>query len=126
MSTFRDYNWPEERRIEATWSTYVDVLKHHAEVRGDKIALTWINEDGSDGASFTYRQLLDKSSSLAYKMLTKWKINRGDRVILMYPPGTRAKQTFAPLAFYVCACIVACLTQPQHALSSSHSSSATL
>lgn len=77
----------EEKKILDTCSTFVDVLKYHADVRPDKVLLTWVDDDGNDGASFTFRQLLERATSLAYKMQTAWKFNRGDRIILMYPPG---------------------------------------
>ncbi|MBQ4862211.1 non-ribosomal peptide synthase/polyketide synthase [Pseudoalteromonas sp. MMG013] len=73
--------------------TLIDLLKIRAEENGNKTA--FIFDNGNERTETSYLELFQKSNTLANTILQK--ANKGDRVILLYPPGL----DFI-FAFYAC------------------------
>ncbi|OWM69222.1 uncharacterized protein LOC116212053 isoform X2 [Punica granatum] len=72
-------------------STLNEYLKHWGthEVSKNKMLYTWINDEGAAVAQRTYGELEANAAFIAHKLLTSQKpsIKRGDRVLLVHPPG---------------------------------------
>ncbi|WP_196761521.1 non-ribosomal peptide synthase/polyketide synthase [Pseudoalteromonas luteoviolacea] len=73
--------------------TLIDLLKIRAEEDGNKTA--FIFDNGNERTQASYLELFQKSNALANTILKK--ANKGERVILLYPPGL----DFI-FAFYAC------------------------
>src|SRR5215467_12460136 len=77
--------------------TLVDLLRFQAERSPSHIAFTVLNEDASEGASLTYGDLLMRARAVA-AMLQEQNL-RGERALLVYPPGLDYL-----VAFFGCLC----------------------
>lgn len=65
---------------------YVAILQHWAEKRGDCVAYRFTDVETLDEA-ITFRELWEEVQALAGYLQGKCRIRRGDRVLLLYPPG---------------------------------------
>ncbi|TWU04303.1 aminotransferase class I/II-fold pyridoxal phosphate-dependent enzyme [Stieleria varia] len=65
---------------------YVSVLEHWAEHRPDSIAFGFTDVESTDD-SLTYEKLWQEVRGLAGYLQGRCRVRRGDRVLLIYPPG---------------------------------------
>lgn len=68
-------------------SSFVEVLLKWHKVHPFKMAYSFLDDKGEVSKSLTYRQLLQKSCTVADHLRTVAKLNPGDRVLLVYPPS---------------------------------------
>ena len=55
---------------------------------------SWIHDNGKDETEFTYDYVWNKAGSIAYRLVDKYKLKKGDRVILCYGFGLEFFITF--------------------------------
>ena len=66
---------------------FLDRVKRQAEADPDRKLYTWLDEYGKEADSLSYGQLWSRAGAVAHLLLTKYKLQRGDRVSLA-PPDT--------------------------------------
>lgn len=64
-------------------TTLVDVLLHRASTQPDRIAYTFLADGENESGSLTYRELDTQARAIATKIQAT--VERGDRVLLIYP-----------------------------------------
>lgn len=64
----------------------LSILEHHAHVRGDAIAIRFLENGDIEKTSMSYRELHQRAKQLAHDL--RAQCEKGDRVILWYPQGT--------------------------------------
>ena len=62
----------------------VNCLDRHIPARGDQVALIWETDDGENGTTLTYRQLLSEVCRMA-NVLKSRGVKKGDRVTIYLP-----------------------------------------
>ncbi|KAJ3018571.1 hypothetical protein HKX48_002804 [Thoreauomyces humboldtii] len=68
--------------------TLIHYLQESARIDGSKISHTYLLDPAAKKTtSLTFTQLDAVSAALAYKMVNTWNLRKGDRVLLLYPPG---------------------------------------
>ena len=67
--------------------TFPDVLAYQAQVRGHKMALTYVDDKGDEVASMTFGELYAEARKLAGHLRSSFGVEAGDRVLLIYLPG---------------------------------------
>ena len=60
---------------------------HMAKLKSGEIFSSWIHDNGKDETDFTYDYMWQKAGTIAYRLVEKFKLKRGDRVILCYGFG---------------------------------------
>lgn len=66
-------------------SSFVDLLSHRAQSQPDQLAYTFLQDGETEAGSLTYLQLDERARAIA---TTLQNLNaRGDRALLIYPPG---------------------------------------
>ena len=68
-------------------TTFLDVFDMFVIDTPSKTALSFLDDYGDVATSLTYQRLADSSKVLAAHMLSKLKLKKGDRVVLVYPPS---------------------------------------
>ncbi|KAF8821373.1 putative type I fatty acid synthase, partial [Cardiosporidium cionae] len=76
---------------------FSEVLRKYSLTISDEVALNWLNAQGQISSSLTYKELFDRIIQIAAFLRIKLGLNRGDRAILCFPPGTDF-----PVAFFAC------------------------
>ncbi|MEO8497155.1 MAG: AMP-binding protein, partial [Planctomycetota bacterium] len=76
-------------------SSLVDLLRRRAAERPNELAYQFLTDGQAEGARLTYEQLYVESKAIAERLLACAR--RGDRALLLYPPGPE----FLP-AFFGC------------------------
>lgn len=64
-----------------------EILKWRATTTGDHTVFTLLNSKGNNAASLTCSQLHKRAERVGCLLLEKGKLNTGDHVALIYPPG---------------------------------------
>ena len=77
---------------ETAWSvpqleTVPDYLDHWATVQSDKCLYSFLDIDGAEQESYTYRQFRERTLQLAAYLSGTVGLRHGERVLLVYPPG---------------------------------------
>ena len=67
------------------YRTLIDVLRRRAGEQSEKLAYTFLNDDGIETSKLTYGEL-DRQARAIGALLQR-TITQGDRVLLFYPPG---------------------------------------
>eukprot|EP00978_Attheya_sp_CCMP212_P028707 scaffold99901_cov35-Attheya_sp.AAC.2 len=68
-------------------SSVLSVFDNHVSNRPDALIYSWLDEKTNVVKSFTHKQLWTASRNVAYKLVTKHGIKRGDRAMIIYPLG---------------------------------------
>jgi|GEM_PF-293209 len=69
----------------ANWQSFVDVLRSHAALRGDRLAYVYLKDGETEDDSITFAQLDLRVKSIAAELQ---QVTRpGDRALLMFAPG---------------------------------------
>lgn len=74
--------------------TIVDYLKHFASVQPDKLLYSYLEVDGTERDAYTYQAFEERTRSLADHIQRLPGIQRGDRALLVYPPGLEVITAF--------------------------------
>lgn len=90
-------------------STLIHLLRRRVQEQGEKTVYTYLNDGETDETRLTYGQL--EGGALAIAAHLQSLISPGERVLLLYPPGTDF-----PEAFFGCLCagMIAVPTYPPH------------
>ncbi|MCB9941402.1 MAG: AMP-binding protein [Planctomycetaceae bacterium] len=67
------------------YTSLVDVLRRRFEDSGDKLAYQFLADGSKQDARLTYSELADRSHAVAMRLQAI--ADRGDRALLLYPPG---------------------------------------
>jgi len=67
--------------------TIVDALEHWAAVHPDKCLFSFLDIDGRERDTYTYLAFSERTRHLAQHLCLQKGLRRGDRVLLVYPPG---------------------------------------
>ena len=73
-------------------ATLVDILREHAEVQPDKIAITYLKDGEDEELHITYGELDLRARVIAAKL--QELDGQGERVLLLYPPGLEYIEAF--------------------------------
>jgi thioester reductase-like protein len=79
-------------------STLVDYLEHRAAEQPDKCLFTFLDVDGRERDTYSYLAFHERTRHLAEYLSTQVKLGRGDRVLLVYPPGLEVIVAFVACA----------------------------
>lgn len=82
------------KRPSAELKTLVDYLKYWTERQPDKILQRFLDIEGQERESYTYRSFEERTRELAGYLLSEAGLKRGDRVLLVYPPGLEVIASF--------------------------------
>jgi thioester reductase-like protein len=78
--------------------TLVRYLDHWSEERGDAVSQRFLDVEGREVESYTFASFAERSRELAAFLSREAGLRRGDRVVLVYPPGLELNA-----AFFACA-----------------------
>jgi thioester reductase-like protein len=78
--------------------TLVDFLEHWAEVQPDRCLYSFLEVDGSERDAYTYQAFHERTRNLADFMTRIPGLERGDRALLVYPPGLEVIVAFVACA----------------------------
>lgn len=67
--------------------TILSVIARHVDERPDHELFRWVNKQGSVSDSVSYKELWDKSCAVAQLLQAKDDLQKGDRVMIVYPFG---------------------------------------
>lgn len=67
--------------------TILEKLSENISKHANKTALTFLKSDGSIEQQYTYKELDTESTKLGVWLLSNTSLQKGDRVMLVYPPG---------------------------------------
>ncbi len=76
---------PSTRRRWDTYASFPERVYEHARLRPDARALTFLTGSSEESVSVTYAQLMNEVATVAAAIEAGTR--RGDRVLLLYPPG---------------------------------------
>ncbi|CAI5535525.1 unnamed protein product [Closterium sp. Naga37s-1] len=76
---------PEWLRDEAL--PFLELFERNARKFPNKAAVTWVEEKGEMKQWYTYEELDALSRAVSASLVGEWGAARGDRVVLLYPPG---------------------------------------
>lgn len=79
-------------------ASIIHEFKHQVEKTPDQLLYAFLNLHGKISQSYTYREFLDRTTDIASHLQRSYKLNEGDRVLLVYPPGLEMI-----CAFFACA-----------------------
>jgi len=68
-------------------SSVLDVLRANAERHPDKLLYAFLDKHGRTTESYTYESLLRRTEEIASHLYATHRLESGQRVILVYPPG---------------------------------------
>ncbi len=90
-------------------SSLIHMLRRRVQEHGEKTVFTYLKDGESQETSLTYRELERRALAIAAHLQSS--LSPGERVLLLYPPGTEF-----PAAFFGCQCagMVAVPTYPPH------------
>jgi acyl-CoA synthetase (AMP-forming)/AMP-acid ligase II len=78
--------------VDCEFTSLADLLRVRAETAGDELAYQFLIDGKTEGARLTYAELLAGADAISVQLLTV--ANRGDRALLLYPPGTEFLTAF--------------------------------
>jgi acyl-CoA synthetase (AMP-forming)/AMP-acid ligase II len=78
---------------QANRSVHEHIFKH-GETHPTKPAVTWIGENGKEQGVRTYGDLCQRARAVAYRLVEKYGVKPGDRVVLVLPPGLEFLDAF--------------------------------
>jgi len=81
----------------AQMNSVVDYLEHWAEAQPDKLLNSFLDLNGAERESYTYREFNERTNCLADFISRTARLRPGDRVLLVYPPGLEVT-----CAFFAC------------------------
>ena len=67
--------------------TIIDALEHWATVQPDKCLYSFLDVEGRERDTYTYLAFHERTRHLAQHLCLQKGLRRGDRVLLVYPPG---------------------------------------
>src|SRR5215210_5548281 len=73
------------------WRSLVALLEHRAATAGDQIIFSFVRGDCRD-ASITFRALHERATAIAGELQSK--VARGERALLLFPPGLEFIEAF--------------------------------
>jgi len=79
-------------------NSIIDYLEHWTRVQPDKCFSSFLNVHGEEIETYTYSSFNQRSRHLAEYLFRQVGIKRGDRVLLVYPPGLEAIVSFVACA----------------------------
>ena len=88
---------------------FLDLLERTISRKNEEIFATWYDKSKKPVNQYTYQDIWDEASIVAYELLTKYKLKKGDRVVLCYNFGL---QFFAGFLGCLRAGVVAVLVYP--------------
>lgn len=65
-----------------------------ARTHPDRVLFTFVDDGGREAATLTARQAVDRAEAIAHELRHEYKLERGDRVLLVYPPGLEFVEAF--------------------------------
>lgn len=65
----------------------IDLLRQRAQSSPDHVLFTLMNSRGTEVESITCSQLLKKAERIGLLLIDKGRLNPGDHVALIFPPG---------------------------------------
>ncbi len=65
----------------------LDKLYERATETPDKLLYCFLNQEGVEKESYTYREFLEQTRRIAAHLFHNYSLAQGDRVLLAYPPG---------------------------------------
>jgi acyl-CoA synthetase (AMP-forming)/AMP-acid ligase II len=78
-------HFKDQQKVKLNWSTYVDLLVDRAGERPDQKVYTFLHRGETEADTLTYREL-DRQARAIATVLQSCKA-RGERALLLYPPG---------------------------------------
>jgi thioester reductase-like protein len=81
----------------ASFTSLVDALERGADTRPDQTLYRFLDVDGRERDHYTYLAFHERTRHLAEHLRREAKLKRGDRVLLVYPPGLEVI-----VAFFAC------------------------
>ncbi|CAI5500408.1 unnamed protein product [Closterium sp. Naga37s-1] len=66
---------------------FLELFERNVRKFPSKAAVTWVEEKGVIKQSYTYEELDALSRAVSVSLVGEWGAARGDRVVLLYPPG---------------------------------------
>jgi thioester reductase-like protein len=85
-------------RAGPTYATLADCLTQRAAEQPDKTLFSFLDVDGKERDTYTYLAFQERTRHLAEHLAAREGLKRGDRVMLVYPPGLEVI-----VAFFACA-----------------------
>ena len=79
-------------------NTIIDALEHWAAVHPDKCLYSFLDIDGRERDTYTYLAFHERTRHLAQHLGLQKGLRRGDRVLLVYPPGLELIVAFVACA----------------------------
>ncbi len=79
-------------------NTIIDALEHWAAVHPDKCLYSFLDIDGRERDTYTYLAFHERTRHLAQHLCLEKGLVRGDRVLLVYPPGLELIAAFVACA----------------------------
>ena len=67
------------------FSTLVDLLRCRALHQPNRTAFTFLKDGKTEAANLTYQELNQQAQAIAHQLQNL--VSRGERVLLLYPPG---------------------------------------
>lgn len=101
--------------LASSCSTWVDLLDGRANAQPDKRAFIFLQNGESESASLTYFQLQQRSQTIAAYLQSF--LAKGDRVLLLYPPGLDFVCAFLGCLYAGVVAVPADLPRPKRPLS---------
>jgi thioester reductase-like protein len=86
-----------DRARRADVTTILGPLRANSEKHPDKLLFAFLDVDGRTKESYTYERFLQRVSDVASHVHANVRVERGERVLLVYPPGLEMI-----CAFYAC------------------------
>ena len=68
-------------------TSIIDHLEHGADAHPDKLLYSFLDLSGQERDTYTYLAFHERTRHLAWHLATNRGLRRGDRVLLVYPPG---------------------------------------
>jgi thioester reductase-like protein len=78
--------------------TILDYLNHWAGINPDKRFSSFLDRHGNTRENYTYQAFESRTRFLAEYLLSETRLQRGDRVALVYPPGLEMVASFVACA----------------------------
>ncbi len=78
--------------------TIIDALEHWVTVHPDKCLYSFLDIDGKERDTYTYLAFHERTRHLAQHLSLQKGLRRGDRVLLVYPPGLELIAAFVACA----------------------------
>ena len=87
-----------EQSSQSHFNSIVDCLKHWAAIQPEKHFASFLDVDGKATESYTFGEFCDRTRRVGAHLQRHPRIKRGDRVLLVYPPGLEVIVAFVACA----------------------------